>query len=362
MKKNKTLLVVIAAFVVAAVAIGLCLKPTAQVQEDEPAEEIMIDTLLPVTPVKSQGNGSLCWLYAMLATMETDHLVQGDSVNLSPVYVARQFLAQQARRYYLSHGKTGLSLRGMMTMTLKILEEKGIQPYDYYRRCEDVNWNVLLRRTRQLADAAMARKSGLVRFEQQLNGLLDEQLDYMPRYVHMLGAEYTNEEFGRSVVMPGDWLAMTSFSHHAFGESFVLELADNQFQDSYLNVPIDTLMTTINHSLLTGHPVCWEGDISEPGFSFKKGFAVVEKHGRTDDFINSATLQAMRQRQFEHFQTTDDHCMALVGLAHDKEGHRYYIAKNSWGTDNPYGGYMYLSEDYVRLKTICIIAQRNQVH
>ena len=50
--------------------------------------------------------------------------------------------------------------------------------------------------------------------------------------------------------------------------------------------------------------------------------------------------------------------MALVGLAHNKQGRRYYIAKNSWGTDNRFGGYMYLSEDYVRLKTICIVLHR----
>ena len=50
--------------------------------------------------------------------------------------------------------------------------------------------------------------------------------------------------------------------------------------------------------------------------------------------------------------------MALIGLAHDAEGRRYYIAKNSWGTHNRYGGFMFLSADYVRLKTICIVLPR----
>ena len=47
------------------------------------------DLLLPMTPVKNQGKSELCWAYAMLATIETEHLVRGDSVNLSPVYIGR---------------------------------------------------------------------------------------------------------------------------------------------------------------------------------------------------------------------------------------------------------------------------------
>ena len=352
MKKNKILLAIIAAFAVTAVVIGVCLKPSSLVQQkpDGMTENFVIDTLLPVTPVKAQGQSSLCWVYAMLATIETDHLVQGDSVNLSPVYLARQILTQQAHRYYLSHGKTRLSLRGMMTMTLKLLEQNGVQPYDYYHKCNNVNWSVLLRRVKKLADAAMARQVGLSSFEQHLNDLLDKELDYMPRYVHMLGAEYTNEEFGRSVCMKGEYEALTSFSHHPCGTRFQLEVPDNVMGDTFLNVPLDTLMAVVDRSLRNGHPVCWEGDISEDGFSFQKGLATLEEDCDT----------TQRQREFETFQTTDDHCMALVGLARDNAGRRYYLAKNSWGKGNRFGGYMYLSEDYVRMKTICIVVHRDQ--
>jgi bleomycin hydrolase len=69
-------------------------------------------------------------------------------------------------------------------------------------------------------------------------------------------------------------------------------------------------------------------------------------------------VQKQRQREFERFQTTDDHCMALVGIAHDQQGKRYYIAKNSWGEDNSYKGLVYLSEDYIRIKTIAVVVLR----
>ena len=47
------------------------------------------EVLLPMTPVKNQGKSELCWAYAMLATIETEHIVRGDSVNLSAIYIGR---------------------------------------------------------------------------------------------------------------------------------------------------------------------------------------------------------------------------------------------------------------------------------
>lgn len=68
-----------------------------------------------------------------------------------------------------------------------------------------------------------------------------------------------------------------------------------------------------------------------------------------------ATGQADRQAAFERFLTTDDHCMAVVGLARDARGELFYIMKNSWGTGNPYGGMVYMAESYLRLKTVAVV-------
>ena len=96
--------------------------------------------------------------------------------------------------------------------------------------------------------------------------------------------------------------------------------------------------------------MCWEGDISEPGFSFSKGVAEL---GEPAD-----VSQRQRQLQFESHATTDDHCMSVVGLAHDSRNRRYYIMKNSWGRRNPYGGLMYVSASYLRLKTIAVVVAK----
>ena len=47
------------------------------------------EVLNRMTPVKDQGDSETCWIYAMLATIETEHLSWGDSVNLSPYFIEK---------------------------------------------------------------------------------------------------------------------------------------------------------------------------------------------------------------------------------------------------------------------------------
>ena len=94
-----------------------------------------VEAMNKITPVKNQGRGPLCWIYAMLATVESDRLMQGDSVNLSAVYVARRVLEAEAERMYLSQGLTGVAVDGMAPRALSALAEYGVVTYDAYRSC-----------------------------------------------------------------------------------------------------------------------------------------------------------------------------------------------------------------------------------
>lgn len=308
------------------------------------AKKFTTETMLSFTPVKDQGHSPLCWAYSMLATIETEHIMMGDSVNLSVDFIVRHLLAEQARCHFLSKGYDRITLRGTMPLLLRLLGEYGAMPYDAYNN-NGLNYNALGRRLQLLSDAS----TDMSQLATQAERLFDERIGALPKKVYMLGAEYTPEEFAHSVCMRGEYIAITSFTHHPFDENFVLEIPDNYSDELFYNVPIDVMMKRIERSLRMGHPVCWEGDTSEVGFSFKNGVAEL-----VDD---RPCTQTQRQKEFETRRTTDDHCMTLIGIAHDQNGKRFYIAKNSWGTDNPYGGLMYLSENYVRLKTIAIVVK-----
>ncbi len=297
------------------------------------------------TPVKQQGQSDLCWAYAMLATIETEHIMTGDSINLSPHFAARCLLTEESRRCFLDATKTtAASVRRMAPTLLRLLRDHGALPYDAYN-APDMNGSTLARRI----TLAATQSHSLREAEQRSQRLLDDHIGYLPKRVYMFGAEYTFKEFAHSVCMKDEYVALTSFSHHPFGEAFALELPDNCGEERFYNVPIDRLMDIISGSLRAGHPVCWEGDISEDGFSFSKGVAVLDS--------SSPCTQEQRQREFDSRRTTDDHCMVLIGIAHDHQGHTFFIAKNSWGTDNPYDGLMYLSSDYVRMKTIAVVVK-----
>jgi len=52
--------------------------------------------------------------------------------------------------------------------------------------------------------------------------------------------------------------------------------------------------------------------------------------------------------------------MSIVGLAHDGEGRRYFIMKNSWGASNQFKGFIYVSFPYVRMKTIAVLVKAQE--
>ena len=303
-----------------------------------PEEKFAIDLRLPTTPVKDQGSSSLCWVYGMLATLETEHIMRGDSINLSPDYVARMYLSEQAIRRRLLPNKVvqkeaGITTRGMCTMALDLIQTYGLQHYDAYRHKPDMDYNVLCRKLDKGNDA---------------ENLLDKYIGPLPNQVFMLGALYTPLEFAHSVCTDDEYIALTSFTHHPYGQRFPLEVPDNYFHNTFLNVPLDTMMNRIVQSLRAGHPVCWEGDTSEPGFLFGEGYAVLKNEKKK-------VTAERRQASFEARRTTDDHVMEIVGLAHDQHGRRFFLCKNSWGTANRYHGFMFLSENYVRMKTIAVV-------
>lgn len=330
-----------------------CQYKSTHTSYGSPQNQVVKGTkLIGTTPVKDQGKSPLCWAYAMLATIESEHIMQGDSVNLSVAYVARMMLQEKAIEYYFSKGTKPISMRGMAPMLIHYINKYGAVPYDSYEDKKDIDMRVLCRKVEFLCRNAIAQQVGIEELKNRLNQLLDTNMGYMPaKTVYMLGAEYTPKEFANSVCFPGEYVALTSFTHHPFGEKFALETPDNQTDEKFLNVPIDQLMQYIRHAITNGHPVCWEGDISEEGFRHPQ-------HGFVDVPTSQLpTTQASRQREFERLRTTDDHVMEIIGMF-SKNHRNYYVCRNSWGKRWGEAGHIYLSEDYLRLKTIDVVISK----
>jgi len=307
--------------------------------------------LAAFTPVKDQGKSNGCWAYAMLSMIESEHILMGDSVNLSPAYAMRKRLEDEFRRYYLSQGTHTFTLRGMGQTLINTIAQYGIMPYDAYPDRSGMNTENLREQLNDLAEVAIKRRTGLETTDRYIQPLLDETFGPMPKQVSMYSVEYTPLEFAHSVFRKDEYVGVTSFTHHPFGSTFALEVPDNWEHNTFFNVPLDTLSAYARRTVSSGHTFVWEGDISNLGFSFRNGTAMLRRGARVS--------QEARQRDFERFVTTDDHCMHCVGMARDQNGELFYIMKNSWGKDNPYGGLVYMSEEYLRLCTIALYIPTN---
>ncbi len=304
--------------------------------------------LISTTSIKDQGSSSLCWAYGMLATIESEHIMKGDSIHLSIAYIARMMLHEKALEYYFSKGSKPISMRGMSSMLIHYINKYGAEPYDSYEDPKEVNYTVLCRKVEQVCRGAIARRVGIEKLRDKLDELFDAEIGYLPaKQIHMLGAEYTPLEFAHSVCYPEEYVSLTSFTHHPFREYFSLEVPDNQLHDEFLNLPLNELMLHIQKAIEKGHPVCWEGDISEKGFQHPKNNYVDIQP------TEHPVTQASRQREYEQLRTTDDHVMEIIGTFL-KGKKRYYVCRNSWGKDWGCNGLIYLSEDYIKLKTIAV--------
>ena len=71
--------------------------------------------------------------------------------------------------------------------------------------------------------------------------------------------------------------------------------------------------------------------------------------------------QESRQLMFDEKSSTDDHGMHLYGIAKDQNGVKYYLIKNSWGETGAYKGIWYMSENFLRAKTLNIVVHKNAV-
>jgi len=219
--------------------------------------------------------------------------------------------------------------------------------------------------------------------------ILDAYLGEVPVEFNYKGGSYTPQSFREELGLNmNDYVMISSFTHHPFYEAFILEVPDNWGWGEVYNVKIEELTDVIDHAVKEGFTVAWATDVSEKGFKWKEGLAVVpsediedieglersrwdelsasEKEERIYDFSSirpeKEITQEMRQIAFDNYQTTDDHGMHITGLAKDQEGNEYYKVKNSWSDQgHVYDGYLFASKAFVQYKTTSILLHKDAI-
>lgn len=312
-------------------------------------------TVLPYTPVKQHEMENVDWMYAMLSTIESEHIVQADSVNLSTLYCIRQWFEQEAMWQYatISSGvETQLFTDGTPQMLIHLLMRGGAMPYDAYCSYNEVDYGALCRRLQMLTTTWKAQARGLPVLQRGINDVLDSVLGPAPRFVFFASADYTPTAFAHSVCRPDEYASLTSLPYHPFGRMVRMEHASNRMMDEQLNVCIDSMFTITCQAVRDGHAVCWQGYAPDGEYDFHRGTAQIASAAAS--ITDSVRLQWLGRHIAEPAR-----CVAIVGLATDNEGQRWLMAKASEGTDNPYGGLVYISEAFFRKYTLSLTLPRS---
>lgn len=284
----------------------------------------------------------------MLATIESNRIAMGDSVNLSAAFLERENIVDQAGAVFMTKGEAKIVGRGMIPHLMTLLDRYGAYTESSYhhRKGDNLRVSVLAREVQLLAKKSAHSQKGFGAFQREMNSLLDREIAFLPKRQFLLGADYSPMEFGHSVALLGDYEFLGA--DYAF--------PDRRETDVIRNVTPDSLLLITEKSIRAGRAICWEGDISEPGYDWENGVADIASQSGTSASRTKGQGSDLKTyyKDIETFKTTDDHCLEICGIAHDKADKKYFICKNSWGKSNRFKGFIMMSFDYFLAKTILI--------
>jgi len=350
----------------------------------------------PITAVKNQANSGTCWSFSGIGFLESELIRTGKGVyDLSEMYIVRRNYADKADKYVRVGGNLNFAQGGSFADVVETLDEYGIMPDAAYA---GLNYGETLHKHGEVEAGLSGYVKGIVQNKNRkltpvwkagLDGILDAYFGAVPQSFEYQGKTYTPQEFTKSLGLESkNYISLTSFTHHPFYVPFALEIPDNWRWSPSYNLPIDELMQTIDNAINNGYTIAWATDVSEIGFT-RNGVAVIpddeapenmgsdqahwlglsqnEKNNRLRAKVDAGPMkekeitQELRQIAFDNQETTDDHGMQIYGIAKDQNGNKYYMVKNSWGETGNYKGLWYVSESFVKYKTVSIVINKESL-
>lgn len=351
--------------------------------------------IIPSTSVKDQNKSGTCWSFAGTGFIEDNvRKVKGDSLDLSEMFTVYMCYLDKARRNMRLQGKGNISQGGSIVDVPYVMANYGAIPEEVYNGLnygsDKHDHGELSRALTAYLQAVTTGGKVSTAWEAGLVGILDAYLGKIPETFEYKGKTYTPESFAASLGLDfnNDFIALTSYTHHPYYQPFALEVCDNWLWAPYYNVPLDKMMEIIDNALEHGYTVNWAADVSEKGFKWKDGYAVLPakkseadltdtelsrwvtlsdadreaeafKFTGPEDLVEVTVTPEERQRMFDTLETTDDHGMVICGTAVDQLGNKFYKVKNSWDTNQVYNGYFYASRPYVMAKTMSFMVHKD---
>lgn len=382
--------------IICGLAALLCLSASAEAATKPQAKDYKFTVVKenPVTSVKDQNRSGTCWVFSTLSFLESEAIklknIKDTTLypDFSEMFVVYKAYQDRADKYVRVGGKLGFSAGSGFGDALEVINNYGLISQSAY---SGLNYGydlpvqgeidaVLKAYVDAIVQVSKSSRDGLTPvWKKGFEGILNGYFGPIPTEFDGYTLESYRDSYG---IDASNYVNISSFTHHPFYTQFSVEVEDNWRGSTAYNLPLDEMMQVIDNAIDNGYTVLWGGDVSEKGFT-RDGLGVLVGNeasnsgsdqarwvGAGDNKSNASdtaiwdevpVTQESRQAEFDRMTTTDDHGMHIYGKAVDQNGNKYYLVKNSWGNAGEFKGIWYMSESYIKAKTINFVVNKNAV-
>ncbi|TFD94267.1 aminopeptidase [Dysgonomonas capnocytophagoides] len=374
-------------------SVALLMTFSAWAQTDSTGYQFSVVKQNPITSIKNQGSSGTCWSFSGVGFLESELLKMGKGEqDLSEMYIVRRNYEDKAQKYLRLDGHLNFAQGGSFADVIETINEYGVVPNE---AMPGLNYGETGHKHGELADGLTGylegiHKNGNKRYSTSwftgFKGILDAYLGEKPQSFTYNGKTYTPQSWAKELGLDSNnYVSISSFTHHPFYTPFAVEVPDNWRWALSYNVPMDAMIKIMDNAIEKGYTIAWASDVSETGFT-RNGLGVYPDDNAPENIGSDqahwlglsasqkvtelrkkieagpvkeiAVTQEMRQAGFDNQETTDDHGMQIFGIAKDQNGTKYYMVKNSWGETGKYKGIWYVSETFVKYKTISFVVNK----
>lgn len=349
--------------IIAAAVALVSISANAQPKPAQPEAEYQFTVVKenPITSVKNQYRSSTCWCFSALGFLESEAIriknIKDTTLypDFSEMFVVSHSYKDRAVKYVRTDGHINFAAGSEADDVLHVIEDYGLVPQSAMPGLQPLPIHGELDATTKVYVEAIAKNPNRTlstNWKKGFDAIVDSFLGETPETFEYNGKNYTPASYRDEMgIVPSDYVTLTSFTHHPFYTSFIIEIADNWRWDSAYNIPLDEFMEVIYNAIDKGYTLAWGSDVSEKGFT-RNGIGVllddvkattgsdqerwIGKAGEKKEVVaelpkEASVTQESRQEGFENKTTTDDHRNADLRSGQGSERYQLFHGQELLG-------------------------------